>query len=354
MQRLSLSASTLLVSVFFNFFIANVQADLAPVPVSVMSASWQDYSRPIRISGILENKSEQNLAFKISGLIRHAHVSEGQWVKENQVLATLDLEEINAQVAKAESVLANAERNLERFLSLRTDNAVSDEQLQAVETQVEVARSDLRVAKFNQRHAVIRAPADGRILKKFIESNEMAAPGAPAYVFAPRKSGWVLRAGVTDKDIVRLSLNDKASVKFDAYEDAIFKARINELAARADASHTFGVELLIEDESSSPLLAGFVGHAIIEPEHTRRVMLLPTAAMVQAHRGNEVRQKGIHSEVDIFVVNKSNQAQMRRVVVIALDNQLVVSSGLTAGELVVVQGAAYLSSGRAVTVAAQE
>ena len=149
------------------------------------------------------------------------------------MLATLNLEEIDAQVAKAQSVLDNAERNLERFENLRGKDALSDEQLQAAQTRMDVARSDLTVAKFNQRHAVIRAPADGRVLEAFCRSQRNGCTGHARLLFAPKQSGWVLRANVTDRDIVRLSLNDKAQVSLDTYPGVVFSAQVNELAARA-------------------------------------------------------------------------------------------------------------------------
>lgn len=320
-----------------------------PIPVEVTVAHWQDYAKPVRISGVLENKSEQNLAFKVSGLVRQIKASEGEWVKKGQVLAALDLEEINAQVAKAQSVLDNAERNLERFKSLQGQNALSMDQLQTAETQVDVANSDLTVAKFNLRHAVIRAPAAGRVLKRYIENNEMVAPGTPAFVFAPKQSGWVMRAGVTDRDIVRLTLADSAEVSLDAYPGVIYKAQVNELAARADASQTFRVELRIEEEADAPLLAGFVGFAQITPTQTRQVMMLPAMAMVRASRTEAVRKAGIHSEVEVFVVNDDNQAELRRLPLLSIEQgHLVIGAGLEEGARVVTTGAAFLSEGRLV------
>lgn len=314
---------------------------LEPLPVKTVTAQWQDYSRPVPISGVLENKSEQNLAFKMGGLLKKVAVDEGQWVKKGQLLAALDLEEINAQVAKAESVLANARRNLERFQSLQGLDALSVEQLQRAETQVEVAHSDLRVARFNQRHAVIKAPADGRVLKRFVEVNEMVANGKPAFLFAARKSGWVLRAGVTDRDIVRLSLNDSAAVAFDAWPGYTFAAVVSELAGRADRSQTFEVELRLADDSSRQLLAGFVGHAVITPVTGQQAMLIPAAAMVRAADGL----------ADVFVVSDESVAQPRQVTLLTLESgHLVVVDGLLAGERVVTEGAAYLTAGRAVVI----
>ena len=310
-----------------------------PLPVEVVQAQVSEYARSVHISGMLENKSEQNLAFKIAGLVRKVRVDEGQWVKKGQILAALDLEEIDAQVAKAESVLANAERNLARFQSLQGSNALSVDRLQQAETQVDVARSDLTVARFNQRHAVIRAPAVGRILKRFIEPNELVATGKPAFVFASSKTGWVLRAGVTDRDIVRLQLKDNAEVRFDAYPGEVFNATVSELAGRADATQTFEVELRLSGNNNSgearTLLAGFVGHAVITPANRQTVTLLPVSAMV----------KGQDDGVDIYTV-VDGKPVMRHLPLIGLDGGLLVVSGLQPGTQVIVAGAPYVQPGR--------
>lgn len=347
-----LSRALCRMALFFGVFFSGAGAwALEPLPVQVVGAHWQDYARPVHLSGLLENKSEQNLAFKVGGFVRQTRGYAGQWVKAGEVLAALNLEEIDAQVAKAQSVLDSAERNLVRFESLRGKDALSDEQLQAAQTQVEVARSDLTVAKFNQRHAVIRAPADGRVLKRFVEANEMVAPGTPAFLFAPKQSGWVLRAQVTDRDIVRLGLNDKAQISLDTYPGVVFHAQINELAARAGLMQTFEVELRVEPQTAYPFLAGFVGKAEITPEKTRKVLLLPTTALVHASRPQAVREVGVQSEVEVFVV-KAGLASLRKLPMIALVNgQMVIASGLEEGEQVVTTGAAYLSEGREVSIA---
>lgn len=315
----------------------------APLPVEVAESQVVDYARDIHISGLLENKSEQTLAFKIAGLVRKVVVDDGQWVKKGQVLASLDLEEIDAQVAKAESVLGNAERNLERFKSLQGSNALSIDRLQQAETQVDVARSDLTVARFNQRHAVIRAPSAGRILKRFIEPNELVSIGKPAFVFASTNTGWVLRAGVTDRDIVRLQLNDKATVKFDAYPGEMFDAHISELAGRADATQTFEVELRLSQKNQQnqarDLLAGFVGKAIITPGQRIKATLLPVTAMV----------RGESDGVDIYIVRDGKPVR-RHLPLIGLDKGYLVVSGLADGEQVIVAGASYIQPGRQINI----
>src|SRR5690554_6999074 len=98
MKNLSIRRLCLFIPLFFSLAVSALE----PLSVEVSIAHWQDYSKPVRISGTLENKSEQNLAFKVSGLVKKVKANEGQWVKKGQVLAALDLEEINAQVSRSE------------------------------------------------------------------------------------------------------------------------------------------------------------------------------------------------------------------------------------------------------------
>lgn len=311
------------------------------VAVEISRVEFKDYAKPLRISGLLENKSEQTLAFKVGGLVRKVYVDEGEFVKKGQRLAVLDLEEIDAQVSKAKSVLANAERNLARFQSLQGQNALSVDQLQAAETQVDVARSDLTVAQFNRRHAEIKAPASGRVLKRSIEPNELLSAGQPAFVFASEKRGWVLRSGVTDKDIVRLQMADEAELTFDAYPGQVFTAQVSELAGRADAAtQTFEIELRLA-ASKKNLLAGFVGHGRVYPSNKESLALIPLTAVL--------RTKADSAEV--YVLDSEDKAHLRSVDIAFIEGgYMAVRDGVENEERIVVQGAPYLSEGRDVSI----
>lgn len=314
------------------------------VPVEVASVHFQQYTKALRISGLLENKSEQTLGFKVPGLVSRVYVDDGDYVKRGQLLASLDLEEIDAQVNKAKSVLKNAQRNLQRFESLQGQNALSMDQLQAAETRMDVAQSDLTVAQFNRRHAVIKASESGRILNRAIEPNELVQAGQPAFVFAAKKSGWVLRTGITDKDVVRMRLGDKAELNFDAYPNQQFIAVVSEIAGRADArTQTFGIELRLDNkkQQSHPLLAGFVGHGRIYPTHQDKLALIPLTALLSAEG-----KKG-----NVFIVDDQNKVHLSAIHMAFIEgDKMAVISGLKEGDRIVTQGVSYLSEGRSVTI----
>ena len=219
-------------------------------------------------------------------------------------------------------------------------------QLQAAETQVDVARSDLTVAEFNRRHAEIKAPASGRVLKRSIEPNELLSAGQPAFVFASQKRGWVLRTGVTDKDIVRLQMADEAELKFDAYPNQIFKAQVSELAGRADAAtQTFEIELrlapLNNKERKQNLLAGFVGHGRVYPSNKESLAMLPLTSVL--------RTKADTAEV--YVLDAEDKAHLRTVNIAFIEGgYMAIREGVQQDERIVVQGAPYLSEGRDVAI----
>jgi RND family efflux transporter MFP subunit len=332
---------SLVASIFLLIALPSNAEESTSLPVEVVEVHFSENAKAVRISGLLENKSEQSLGFKISGLVSKVYVDEGEFVKKGQLLAVLDLEEIDAEVSKAKSVLANAEHNLQRFTSLQGQNALSMDQLQAAQTRMDVAKSDLTVAQFNRRYAVIKAPESGRILGRSLEPNEWINAGQPVFVFAAKKTGWVLSTGITDKDIVRTRLGDKAELYFDAYPNQQFLATVSEVAGRADAStQTFKIELRLEATKNN-LLAGFVGHGRVYPAEKENLALLPLTALLRADG----------KQAEVYVLDEENKAHLRLINVAFIEgSRMAVRSGIEEGERVVTQGTPYLSEGRLVVI----
>jgi multidrug efflux pump subunit AcrA (membrane-fusion protein) len=137
------------------------------VAVRTARVETANIAQPIRATGILSGKAESKLSFKIGGIVDRINVSEGQSVRQGQLLATLKLAEINAQVHQAQNAFDKAGRDLQRVQNLYRDSVATLERFQDVTTAYEVTKSSLEIAKFNQQYASIYAPAAGKILKRF-------------------------------------------------------------------------------------------------------------------------------------------------------------------------------------------
>ena len=287
----------LLVLIFFTGWIScNSKAEhtsiVEKINVKTADVKIEAHSKPIHRSGLLRSTREMRLAFKIGGIVDKIYAEEGQSVKKDQLLAKLNLSEIQAQVSQARSAFNKAQRDLNRVQNLFADSVVTLEQVQNAKTAFNVASANKQIAEFNLRHANIFAPENGKILKRFVEENELVAPGTPVYYFGLSGNEWIVRLGVSDKEILNLQIGDSAAVYFNAYPGISFPAYVSELAESADPkSSTFEVEIYIS-KAKKPLKSGFVGKLDIFPAKKQNVYLIPIEALLEADGGYSGRPAG--------------------------------------------------------------
>jgi RND family efflux transporter MFP subunit len=314
----------------------------ASVSVSAAPATYSDQARPVRATGLLARVNEAELAFKIGGVVEAVAVRAGDRVKQGEELARLRLDEIDAQVAQAASLVAKAKRDLARVEKLAADRVATEENLQDARTALEVAAAQARIAEFNRRYAVVVAPAAGRILQRLAEPDELVAPGRPVLRFAAEGGGWLVRAGLPEGDVARLRVGDRAEVAAADTPGATVEAEVTQIAEATDpATRTVPVELRL---SAAPAGArsGSVAVVSIRPRAVAPRAVVPAAAIVE----------GDARGASIFVLGEG-ETKVRRlpVLVEALDGDSVyLRTDLPRNLRVVNRGAEFLRDGLEVNV----
>lgn len=325
----------------------NGTADNSPqaaTPVRVAAAFDGPAAPSIRTNGLLVNKDEIRLSFKMSGVIRHIGVREGERVRKGQRLAEIELTEVNAQVEQARQTHAKAKRDLERGERLYADQVISLEQLQDLRTQTAMTEAGFDSAQFNSNYASIIAPQDGAVLRRLAEERELVAAGNPVIVLGAQNRGFVVRAGLADREIVQIKLGDPAQVRLDALPDARLTGKVTEVAGAADpASGMFMVEIAL-DAGDLPLKSGLVAKLTITPSTANNGsrVYVPIASIVE----------GDGSRASVFVLD-SDRVRRRKVEVAFIENEAVaLASGIKSGEQIITDGALYLEDGEQVAVQA--
>ncbi len=296
-------------------------------------------SIPITASGVLASDKESLLSFKIGGIIHQLNFKEGERVKKGQLLASLDLSEISAQVVQAQNGFAKAQRDLERVQNLFEDSVATLEQLQDSETTREIAAAQLQVAEFNLKYSRIKAPSDGIILKKMAERNELIAPAQPILKFGSISSlaAQIIKIGIADKYVVRLNAGDSASVQFDAFPNRFFEASVTQISEEANPfTGTFEIELSL-NRYHPELKNGFVGYCQIFPSHTEAYIKVPIAAMIEGDQKN----------ASVFFTEDQLTVQKRQLRVDKIYDEFftVNSDQLSENQYLIIEGAAYLNTG---------
>ncbi|MFZ5519532.1 MAG: efflux RND transporter periplasmic adaptor subunit [Candidatus Zhuqueibacterota bacterium] len=296
-----------------------------------------ELSIPIHTSGIVTANEEMKLAFKTGGIIAKIFVDDGATVKMGDILATLNLTEIKAQVNQAKDGYDKAERDFKRVKNLFADSVATLEQLQNSETARNVARSNWEIAEFNLKHSQIIAPAGGVILKRFAEENELISPGYPVFLFGANQRNWKIRAGLADRDIVKIKMNDSAAVALDAHPGQAFSASVSKIGEAANPMNgTYEIELLL-NHTDQRLASGFVAKIDIFPNAKQALYLIPIEALNEAEGNGGC----------IYTIDAAdNTAQKIPVTVVhVFDNVAAAAIGAENLTKVITFGSEYLTDG---------
>lgn len=334
------AAATYLLLVMSDVFLPQhgvAHAETYRVPVTTVKAQQERRVVPVYSSGKLAHKSEFRLAFKTTGIVDAIAVEEGQHVKAGQVLATLNLKEVNARFESAKIQHQKALRDYQRQEKIYQQKVITLERLQNARSALQVAAAELQVARFNRQYSTITAPSAGRVLKRLAETDELIAASEPVFLLAADASGWVVRVGLADKDIVRLQLGDAATLALDAFPGAVLNGEVSEIAALAnEQTGVFEVEVSVIAPPAQ-LRSGFIARVSIAPSLIEPLIYLPLESVVAGSK-----QRG-----EIYVYDPQSSQVQKRVVGIAYlsNNEVAISAGLAEHEQVVAKGAAYLRDG---------
>jgi RND family efflux transporter MFP subunit len=298
-------------------------------------------------------RTESRLGFRVGGKLLSRHAEVGQRVKAGQVLAQIDAGDLRlgqeaaaaaAQAAATQYELAAAE--FKRFQELRAQGFISawelerrETSLKATRAQAEQARAQAEVQRNQAGYAALTAPAAGVVTGVDAEPGTVLAAGAPVVRLAhdgPRDA--VFAVPEDGAAAVRALVGRPAALQVRAWGATTpIAATVREVAAAADpATRTFQVKA---DLGAAPVQLGQTATVSMALPAREGIVRLPLAAVMQ--------QQG---QTAVWVVDTASMAvKVQPIVVAGADgNDVVVSSGLAAGQVVVTAGVHVLTPGQKV------
>ncbi len=320
---------------------ASVEVKAPAVPVTVAEVSTGAQATPVTATGTFGSRDEIPLGFKIGGVVQRVLVDAGQTVHRGQILAALDLREIDAAVAKARVGVDKAQRDWARVQRLVADSVATAVQLQDATSALEAAKADLATAAVNREYATIVAPEDGVVLERLVTPGSTVGPGMPIVMLGGSKRGRVLRVSLPDCDALKVTLGNAATVQFDALPDKQFTGKVVLVSQSADPrTGTYSVEIALAAADQLP--SGLIGKARIAVKSAGAGNRLPVDALLEA-RGDSAT---------VYTVSPTGApvAQRARVRVAQLVGDEAVVEGLAPDTKVIAKGASYVTQGTPVRV----
>ena len=318
----------------------------------------------ISANGYVVARTKASVSSKVLGRLSWIGVTEGARVQRGQVLARIENADYQAAVnaaraneAQFEAQLGQARRELQRAQALRKENVVSDADLEAAQTKLDVllaqlnsARSQAKLSEANLDNTRVVAPFSGTILRKDAEVGEIVAPSSAgggltrtAIVTMADLQTLEVEVDVNEAYIAQVTNGQAARITLDAYPDTSFAGTVRQVVPTADRQKaTVLVKVAIDDKDPRIL-----------PEMGARVDFVPegqTVAQAAAPRKVYVPKAALVGGGRVWIV-ADGKAKSQSVTTGVQDGARVeVKVGLAGDEVVIVSPPEGLKDGAPVRV----
>jgi multidrug efflux system membrane fusion protein len=321
-----------------------VVTTLAPRKVRL----WSEFSGRLHAIDYAEIRPE------VSGYITDVKFADGQLVKQGDLLVVIDprpyqaaVERDQASLTSAQSKVALAKIQIDRYNGLIQTHSVSQDELDNATNTYQVAQADeqnaqavLTQAKLDLEHAYVTAPISGRVSRAEITVGNLVQTG----VSAPILTSIVSQDGIyADFDVDEQTYLQ--TIRASAHDSAHEQQVPVQLVVQGDAGHVYEGFIESFDNRIDPtsdtirararfantdgaLVPGMFVTARLSSAAEQTVLLVPQRAI-----------SFDQSKASVLVVDDSNKVGYRQVELgKTVETDRVVNSGLVAGDRVIVDG----------------
>lgn len=346
----------------------------------------------VTATGTLQPVTSILVGSQVSGAIKKLFVDYNSVVKQGDILAQIDpslfqasveqakanVASSRANVAKAEAGLLEAKRNWERMQKLYDTGAVSAEQkdnaqtnleaaqanLEAAKSAVEQARASLYSAQTNLNYTTIRAPISGVVISRNVEAGQTVAASLAAptlFTIANDLTKMQVQAAVDEADVGRVQVGYEAYFTVDSFPQKNFQGRVSQIypspvVQQNVVTYTTLVDVANDDKLLLPgmtaninIITGKKADTLLVPNAAFRVKLEPGAKEAGRAFGKETPQERGKSPLPgkkpagkstLWIL--ADKKPVRKDVETGLSNgqYTEILSGLNEGEEVIVSAAA--------------
>jgi RND family efflux transporter MFP subunit len=341
------------------FFTLTSAASLAEAPVRVAEVELRPVNEQVTATGTVSSPQSAVLSTAEAGLVEEIRVDEGDRVSRGDLLLHLDSEiaeltlaRLRAATRQQKTALADAKRRFVEAEKVGPGGGVPQTLIDSLMAEVEVAEAALIAAEAEanvqqarvERHRLV-APFDGVITQRITETGEWVNPGTGLLELIAT-TGLRYEFRVAQRFIRDITLDTPVAVTMDAIPDAELPARIDAIVPVSDpGSRTFLVRLVSDDPVEGELAApGMSVSAVFSMQTGRNGLAVSRDALLRYADGRNT----------VWVIEDSDARPVVRERIVRtgveFDGLIEVTSGLEAGERVVVEGNESLRDGQVVTI----
>ncbi len=314
--------------------------------VTTIPVEKKDFKHFVTIQGNVESDDIVYASSETGGRILDLRVDEGQYVKKGALIAKIDLEAIDKQIAEVEKSLELASDVYERQSRLWEQKIGSEMQYLQAKNNKERLEKSMETLEFQLTKGNVYAPISGAVDMVLLKEGELAGPGAPIVQILNTYNLKVV-ADAPEDLLTAINRGDEVEIYFPAL-DQTQSAKVTLIGRKIDPSNrTFKVEMNLNDKSGifkPNLLAEIKVNDFTEED----VIVIPIELVQQEVGGKD------------FVLVSGNKAGEKLAKKVYVDTgesdeeEIIINSGLTENDELILKGARSTSPNELIEIAATE
>jgi RND family efflux transporter MFP subunit len=331
-----------------------IQADDAnPASVGVAKVTREDLCKEVTIAAEFRPYVEVALPAKVTGYVSKMNVDFGDAVKSGQLLATIEVPELQAELDQAQATeqkaladYTNANLIYTRLQSVNQDhpNLVAQQELDTAQANALTTAAAITAAKAEAEkyqamvgYTQIIAPFDGIITYRYADPGTLIDAQGKPLVRVSDNYRLRLDFPVTVDYVKDVKVGDAVTVRVGSLDGKTFSGVISRFTHEVDDSTR---TMITEIEVPNPdleLIPGMYATVVLKVEKHPQALAVPTEA---------VAGEKTHT---VYVVNQNQQIEEREVRLgLETPDQYEVLAGLQEGDLVVIGNRAGFQAGKKV------
>ncbi|MDT0594536.1 efflux RND transporter periplasmic adaptor subunit [Glaciecola petra] len=312
-------------------------------PAKLLEVTQTSNIQTLNFPAVVEALSSKDLTFQVSGRIEKLNVREGDTVEKGDVIATLEKRNFINELQVIQSQYDSAKLDFERAERLIRENAIAQNVFDQRKAAYDVAASQLDSAKKALEDTELTSPFSGVIASKMANELQVISPSQVIVTLQTQGAAEALikipAALVTrSKQLEPIETH----IVLDAADGQTIPVTFVSSTLEADpTTQTFEARFGFVPPNNLVILPGMTGNisatfALRSQDSVEGQIKIPLSAINTDSNGQFV-----------WKINKETMAVTRQGVEVGtgIGEQLVVSSGLVAGDTIVAAGGSYLTEG---------
>ncbi len=257
------------------------------VPVEVEAVDLATVFAAYNGTTTLEADREADIVAKTSGVVLEILVEEGDPVAEGQVVARLDRERLELELARAKATLARLENDLRRTRELFEKKLISSEAYEKAKFDVDQELAGYEMVKLELSYTDVRAPIAGVISERLVKVGKLV--DLHEALFRVHDFDPLLAIlHVPERELATLRNGQQARLAVDALESETFTGRVARISPVVDpGTGTFKVTVEMDNDGGL-LKPGMFGRVNIVYDVRERAVTIPQDALVVEDRDRYV------------------------------------------------------------------